>query len=318
MKKIAILTSGGDSQGMNAYISKLVLLLKKNKQNIIGIMRGFQGLIDEDFIDLDSSMVENISFLGGSVLKTARCLEFYKPEGVEKAYKILKKHKIDILIVVGGNGSFKGAIDLMKLGMKIICIPGTIDNDLYFSDISLGFDTAVNNAVECIEKIKQTMLSNNRGVIIEVMGRNCGNIALSTAISVNANALIINEDENSKKTYEKNTLNAIKNSIKSPVIILQENICDGEEMAKNLQEKTKKQFKFERLGYVQRGGEPTVKDKIFANLLAIQTVNSIMAGETNIAIGMKKENIFTTSLEKVLSAKSNFNTNLYNLFLSNL
>lgn len=318
MKKIAILTSGGDSQGMNAYISKLVLLLKKNKQNIIGIMRGFQGLIDEDFIDLDSSMVENISFLGGSVLKTARCLEFYKPEGVEKAYKILKKHKIDILIVVGGNGSFKGAIDLMKLGMKIICIPGTIDNDLYFSDISLGFDTAVNNAVECIEKIKQTMLSNNRGVIIEVMGRNCGNIALSTAISVNANALIINEDENSKKTYEKNTLNAIKNGIKSPVIILQENICDGEEMAKNLQEKTKKQFKFERLGYVQRGGEPTVKDKIFANLLAIQTVNSIMAGETNIAIGMKKENIFTTSLEKVLSAKSNFNTNLYNLFLSNL
>lgn len=318
MKKIAILTSGGDSQGMNAYISKLVLLLKKNKQNIIGIMRGFQGLIDEDFIDLDSSMVENISFLGGSVLKTARCLEFYKPEGVEKAYKILKKHKIDILIVVGGNGSFKGAIDLMKLGMKIICIPGTIDNDLYFSDISLGFDTAVNNAVECIEKIKQTMLSNNRGVIIEVMGRNCGNIALSTAISVNANALIINEDENSKKTYEKNTLNAIRNGIKSPVIILQENICDGEEMAKNLQEKTKKQFKFERLGYVQRGGEPTVKDKIFANLLAIQTVNSIMAGETNIAIGMKKENIFTTSLEKVLSAKSNFNTNLYNLFLSNL
>lgn len=318
MKKIAILTSGGDSQGMNAYISKLVLLLKENKQNIIGIMRGFQGLIDEDFIDLDSSMVENISFLGGSVLKTARCLEFYKPEGVEKAYKILKKHKIDILIVVGGNGSFKGAIDLMKLGMKIICIPGTIDNDLYFSDISLGFDTAVNNAVECIEKIKQTMLSNNRGVIIEVMGRNCGNIALSTAISVNANALIINEDENSKKTYEKNTLNAIKNGIKSPVIILQENICDGEEMAKNLQEKTKKQFKFERLGYVQRGGEPTVKDKIFANLLAIQTVNSIMAGETNIAIGMKKENIFTTSLEKVLSAKSNFNTNLYNLFLSNL
>lgn len=318
MKKIAILTSGGDSQGMNAYISKLVLLLKENKQNIIGIMRGFQGLIDEDFIDLDSSMVENISFLGGSVLKTARCLEFYKPEGVEKAYKILKKHKIDILIVVGGNGSFKGAIDLMKLGMKIICIPGTIDNDLYFSDISLGFDTAVNNAVECIEKIKQTMLSNNRGVIIEVMGRNCGNIALSTAISVNANALIINEDENSKKTYEKNTLNAIKNGIKSPVIILQENICDGEEIAKNLQEKTKKQFKFERLGYVQRGGEPTVKDKIFANLLAIQTVNSIMAGETNIAIGMKKENIFTTSLEKVLSAKSNFNTNLYNLFLSNL
>lgn len=318
MKNIAILTSGGDSQGMNAYISKFVMLLNKHKKNVYGIMRGFQGLIDEDFVLLSSQMVENISFLGGSYLKTARCIEFYEEAGVEKAYKILKKYKIDLLVVVGGNGSFKGAINLSKKGMKVICIPGTIDNDLYFSNISLGFDTAVHNAVDSIEKIKQTMLSNNRGVVIEVMGRNCGNIALSTAISVNANALVVGEDKNSLNCVEKNVLYAIKNGTKSPVVILQENICDGLELASILQKRTNKQFKFERLGYVQRGGEPTVKDKIFANLLAIQTVNSILNNEFNIAIGMKKENIFTTSLDKVFCAKSNFNKNLYELYLSNL
>lgn len=318
MKTVAILTSGGDSQGMNAYIHKLTNLLIKNKYKVVGIKRGYQGLLDEDFITLNELMVENISYLGGSVLKTARCKEFYTEMGVEKASKILKKHKIDILVVLGGNGSYQGAINLSNKDIKVICVPGTIDNDLYYSDISLGFDTCVNNAVETIEKIKQTMLSNNRGVIVEVMGRNCGNIALSTAISVNANALIINEDNTSIENCEKFVKNAIKRGVLSPTIILQENILDGEQLAKDFEKKFKKQFKYEKIGYVQRGGSPTVKDKIFANLLAIQTMNSILNNELNIAIGMKKENIFTIKLSSVLNAKSNFNKNLYNLFLSNL
>jgi len=219
---------------------------------------------------------------------------------------------------LGGNGSFKGAINLSGLGQHVICIPGTIDNDLFYSDISLGFDTCVNNAVETIEKIKQTMLSNNRGVIVEVMGRNCGNIALSTAISVNANALIIEEDKDSIKNSEKYIKNAIKNGVKSPVVILQENLTDGQNLATQFEQKFNKQFKFEKIGYVQRGGSPTVKDKIYANLLAIQTINSIKNNEFNIAIGMHKENIFTTPLQKTLNAKSNFNKNLYELYLSNL
>lgn len=318
MKNIAILTSGGDSQGMNAYIHKLTKLLQKNKFKVFGIKRGFQGLLDEDFVVLTKDFVENISFLGGSVLKTARCAEFYSNEGVLKGYKILKKHKIDILVVLGGNGSYKGAINLSNLGQKIICVPGTIDNDLYYSDISLGFDTAVNNAVEAIEKIKQTMLSNNRGLVVEVMGRDCGNIALNTAISVNANGLVIDEDKNSKENVEKMVKNAIKSGVESPLIVVQENILDGEALAKNLEKKFNKQFKFEKIGYVQRGGSPTVKDKIFANLLAIQTTNSILKGEVNVAIGMNKENIFTKDLKTVLKAKSNFNKNLYGLYLSNL
>lgn len=318
MKRVAILTSGGDSQGMNAYIYKLTNLLIKNKYKVYGIMRGYQGLLDEDFIELDTRFVESIAFLGGSILKTARCTEFYEDSGVERGYRILKKHKIDILVVIGGNGSYKGAINLCSKGINVICIPGTIDNDLFYSDISLGFDTCVNNAVDAIEKIKQTMLSNNRGVIVEVMGRNCGNVALSTALSINANALIIAEDKESVKNCENYIKTAIKNGIESPVVVLQENILDGNELAKTFENKFKKQFKFEKIGYVQRGGSPTIKDKIFANLLAIQTMNSILNNELNIAIGMQKENIFTMPLDKVLSTKSNFNKNLYELYLSNL
>lgn len=318
MKNVAILTSGGDSQGMNAYIYKLTSLLIKNKFNIYAINRGFQGLLDEDIQKISNKEVQNISFLGGSVLKTARCTEFYEDKGVIKGYKILKNHKIDVLVVLGGNGSFNGTLNLMEKGMNVICIPGTIDNDLFYSDISLGFDTAVNNAVEAIEKIKQTMLSNNRGVIIEVMGRNCGNIALNTALSVNANALIINEDKKSFKNAEIFVRNAIENGVDSPVVILQENILDGQKLADKFQKKFKKQFKFQNIGYVQRGGEPTVKDKIFANLLAIQTMNSILKQEFNIAIGMQKENIFTIPLKEALNKESNFNKNLYDLYLSNL
>lgn len=318
MKKVAILTSGGDSQGMNAYVHKLVNLLIKNNYCPVAIYRGFQGLIDQDIHKLNSKEVDNISFLGGSVLKTARCKEFYGDIGVQKGYDILKKHKIDILVVLGGNGSYMGAMDLMNKGMKVICIPGTIDNDLYYSDISLGFDSAVNNAVSAIEKIKQTMRANNRGVIVEVMGRNCGNIALNTAISVNANALIISEDKKSIKNCDKFIQNALDSGVESPVVVVQENLIDGQKLAEKYEKKFKKQFKFERIGYVQRGGEPTVKDKIFANLLAIQTMNSILAEEFNIAIGMEKENIFTYPLKDILQAESNFNYNLYNLFLSNL
>lgn len=318
MKKVAILTSGGDSQGMNAYIYKLTTLLLKNKYKVFGIKRGFQGLLDDDFVELDNEYVENIAFLGGSVLKTSRCKEFYEDSGVEKGYKILKKHKIECLVVLGGNGSYKGAINLSKKGMNVICIPGTIDNDLFYSNISLGFDTCVNNAVETIEKIKQTMQSNNRGLIVEVMGRNCGNIALSTAISVNANALIIDEDKQSVDNCKNYVKMAIKNGVESPVIVLQENILDGETLRKDFEKTFNKQFKFEKIGYVQRGGSPTVKDKIFANLLAIQTFNAIKENKFNLAIGMEKENIYMITLDKVLNAKSNFNKNLYELYLSNL
>lgn len=318
MEKIAILTSGGDSQGMNAYLFKITNILLENNFEPIGIFNGYNGIFEENFISLTKKMVENISFLGGSFLKTARSEKFATIEGVKIASEILTKHNIKTVIINGGNGSFKGAMELSKHNINVICVPGTIDNDLFYSDISLGFDTAVNNAVEVIDKIKQTMQANNRGLIVEVMGRHCGNIALNCAVSVNANALIINEDENSKNNIVERISKAIKNGNESPVIVLQENILDGNKLADELSQKFNKVFKFEKIGYVQRGGSPTIKDRIFASLLAFKTLELLKSKTYNQAIGMNKENVFNMPLEKALNINNNFNSNLYELYLSSL
>lgn len=318
MEKIAILTSGGDSQGMNAYLYKITNLLLENNFELVGIFNGYNGIFNQEFVNLTKEMVENIPFLGGSFLKTARSERFSTKKGVEVASVILKKHNIKTVIINGGNGSFKGALELSKHDINVICVPGTIDNDLFYSDISLGFDTAVNNAVEVIDKIKQTMQTNNRGLIVEVMGRHCGNIALNVAVSVNANALIINEDKESKETILKRVEKTIKNKNESQVIVLQENILDGNKLAIELSQKFNKVFKFEKIGYVQRGGAPTIKDRIFANLLAFKTLELLKSKTYNQAIGMNKENVFNMPLEKALNINNNFNSNLYELYLSSL
>lgn len=318
MEKIAILTSGGDSQGMNAYLYKITNLLIENNFEPVGIFNGYNGIFEENFVTLTKNMVENISFLGGSFLKTARSERFATTNGVKEASEILLKHNIKTIIINGGNGSFKGALELSKHNINVICIPGTIDNDLFYSDISLGFDTAVNNAVEVIDKIKQTMQTNNRGIIAEVMGRHCGNIALNVAVSVNADALIINEDEKSPNIILKRVEKAIKNGSDSPVIVLQENILDGNNLATELSQKFNKTFKFEKIGYVQRGGSPTIKDRIFANLLAFKTLELLKTKTYNQAIGMNKENVFNMPLDKALNVNNNFNSNLYELYLSSL
>lgn len=318
MEKIAILTSGGDSQGMNAYLYKITNLLIENNFEPIGIFNGYNGIFEENFVNLTKNIVENISFLGGSFLKTARSERFATEEGVKKASEILKSHDIKNIIINGGNGSFKGANELSKHNINVICIPGTIDNDLFYSDISLGFDTAVNNAVEVIDKVKQTMQTNNRGLIAEVMGRHCGNIALNVAVSVNANSLILNEDEDSKKNVFSRVEKAIKNGCESPVIVLQENILDGNNLAIELSKKFNKTFKFEVIGYVQRGGSPTIKDRIFANLLAFKTLELLKTKTYNQAIGMNKENVFNMPLDKALNVNNNFNSDLYELYLSSL
>lgn len=318
MEKIAILTSGGDSQGMNAYLYKITNLLLENNFEPIGIFNGYNGIFEENFVNLTKNMVENISFLGGSFLKTARSERFATEEGVKKASEILKSHDIKTIIINGGNGSFKGANELSKHNINVICIPGTVDNDLFYSDISLGFDTAVNNAVEVIDKVKQTMQTNNRGLIAEVMGRHCGNIALNVAVSVNADALIINEDKESVNTILNRIEKAINNGKESPVIVLQENILDGNSLAIELSKKFNKTFKFQVIGYVQRGGSPTIKDRIFANLLAFKTLELLKTKTYNQAIGMNKENVFNMQLDKALNVNNNFNSNLYELYLSSL
>ena len=193
IKNIAILTSGGDCQGMNTAINIIVRVAIERNYNVFGIMRGFRGLFENDFIVLDNKKVANISSLGGTILKTSRFVEFKQDSIVKKCAVILKKNKIDVLIVIGGDGSYKGALALAKEGVKVICIPGTIDNDLRYTNRCLGFDTAVNNACQYIENVKQTMDSMSRGVVFEVMGRECGDIALYSAISTACDCLAVPE-----------------------------------------------------------------------------------------------------------------------------
>ncbi|MGD9901550.1 MAG: ATP-dependent 6-phosphofructokinase [Spirochaetales bacterium] len=314
MKKIAVLTSGGDAPGMNACLANLFELCKRFNYRLICFRQGYIGLIDNDFVILKEHDIENIYSLGGSIIKTGRSKEFLTKEGQLKAIETLKINDIDTLIVIGGNGSYRGAQDLEKLGVKVIAIPGTIDNDLNYSTRSLGFDTAVNNSVSAIDKIKDTMSANNRGVVIEVMGRNSGDIALYSAVASNANAIVVKEVPESKNEIIGSVERAIKRGVTSPTVVVAENILDSAKLAETLEAKTGITFKTTVLGYIQRGGNPTVFDRNFAMQLAVKSIELIEVGKHNIAIGMKNGKIHCENLDKVLTEKTNFNFELYDLF----
>ena len=272
MKKIAVLTSGGDAPGMNACLANLFILSNRKGFELIGIKEGFIGLVNNDFVTLTKEHITNIYSLGGSILKTGRSEEFLLESGRQKALNNLKNNDIDTLIVIGGNGSYRGAQKLAELGVKIIALPGTIDNDLNYTEKSLGFDTAVNNSVTAIDKIRDTMLSNNRGVVIEVMGRRSGDIALFAATASNADAVVVKEVSKTKNQVLEKVQLAIKRGVDNPTVIVSENILNVKKLAKDLEAKTGKPFKTTILGYIQRGGNPTVFDRNYAMELAVKTI----------------------------------------------
>jgi 6-phosphofructokinase 1 len=314
MKRIAVLTSGGDSPGMNACLANLYTLSKRKDFELIGFKEGYIGLVNNDFIVLKHDHIKNIYNLGGSILKTGRSEEFLLESGRKKAINNLKANNIDTLVVIGGNGSYKGAQELSEMGVKIIALPGTIDNDLNYSEKSLGFDTAVNNSVTAIDKIKDTMLSNNRGVVIEVMGRRSGDIALFAATASNADAIVVKEVEKTKNQVLEKVKLAIKRGVDNPTVIVSENILDVEELAKELEAATKKEFKTTVLGYIQRGGNPTVFDRNYAMELAVKTIELIEDKKYNRAVGVNEGKIYDVDLASVLTKDTNFNYQLYSLF----
>lgn len=316
MKRIAVLTSGGDSPGMNACIANLYAMAVKKNIKLVAFNRGYEGLMKNDVEVITEEEIKNIISLGGSVIKTARSLNFLTKEGQKKAVENLKFSNIEVLIIIGGNGSFRGAQDLAKLGVKVIAIPGTIDNDLNFSERSLGFDTAVNNSVSCIDKVKQTMLANERGSIIEVMGRRSGDIALYSAVAGNANAVVVREVEETKDLVVSQVKKAIKRGVENPTIIVAEGILDIKELSNKLEKETNKTFKTEVMGYLQRGGSPTVYDRKFAMELAVKSIELIEKNEFNKAIGIKNGKIYCVDIEGVITEKTNFNFELYELFFN--
>lgn len=301
-KKILVLTSGGDSSGMNAYIKAMAKLCKKNNIELVGSMYGFLGLIKNDFVKLDYNQMRQVQNMGGSILKSSRCKEFQTEDGFKKAVENLNKAKFDCVVVVGGNGSLRGAYDLMNVGVNVIGVPATIDNDLAYTDLSLGYDTACQNAVCDIVKIKQSMSAFDRGFIAEVMGRNCSDIALKTAIISNADMCITEKvefDEILKKVEVKT-----EKGVKSPLIIVQENLFDIDALARYLEHQTQREYRSVKLGYIQRGGEPSNVDKMYAIELAVLTIETLLNKVYGIALGKRDGQMIAENLANVLKQKT--------------
>ncbi len=283
MKKIAVLTSGGDSSGMNACIKYLFDECKKNKLNLVGVLHGYNGLMKGEFVALTKAKVDKYFNQGGSFIKTSRSELFKTDEGKALALEQLKKNKIDYLIVIGGNGSLCGAKSLSKFYPNIIFLPGTIDIDIYYTDNTIGFDTAVNNATKAVDIMMDSMKSNDRGFVVEVMGRKCPDIAIQVGKNTNADLVVadpISFDEILKKLQSKKLGDA-------PLIVVRENLFDVNSLTEFLTNKLNKTFKSTILGYLQRGGSPTKQEKLLTQKLSKMAIKQIVLDKKTMAIGTK-------------------------------
>ena len=313
MKRIGVLCSGGDCQGMNACIKAIVDACDSNGITVIGINRGYQGLIENDVRELKKLDVANIETIAGAIIKTSRSAEFMTEKGFNQAVANLRENKIEGLIVIGGNGSFRGARDLVHAGVHVIGIPGTIDNDLFYTERSLGFDTAVQQAVNVVTDIKQTMYANDRAVVFKCMGRHCGDIALHTAVAVEADALAVNEIEYSIPQIVEDVKNSMKHGVTSPVVVMSEGSkIDMEELVYELQSQVHLTTRGVEIGYLQRGGAPTYYDRMLGVRWGVLAVDLLMADMTNLALGVKSDKIFTCPLIEVEHVLQEFRIDMVN------
>lgn len=286
IRTIGVLTSGGDAPGMNAAIRAVVRTALGKGLKVRGIRKGYQGLLNEEIIDLSARDVSDTIQRGGTILQTARCDEMRTEEGQRKAAAICKKYGIDGLVVIGGDGSFKGAQALAYYGINTIGVPGTIDLDIGCTEYTIGFDTAINTAMEAIDKIRDTSTSHERCAIIEVMGRGAGYIALWCGVANGAEAILIPE---MKDYSEEKIINDIreqrKRGKKNYIIINAEGIGDSINMAKRIEEATGVETRATILGYMQRGGNPTCKDRMYASIMGAMAVDLLAEGKTNRVVG---------------------------------
>jgi 6-phosphofructokinase 1 len=308
IKNIAVLTSGGDAPGMNACIRAVVRTGIYNGIKMFGVMQGYQGLINNAIFSMDARSVSNTIHLGGTILKTARCLDFKTEEGQKTAYENLKAHDIDGLVVIGGDGTFTGARRFSQnYGVRVMGVPGTIDNDLYGSDFTLGYDTAINTVVEAIDKIRDTADSHDRLFFIEVMGRDSGCIALRSGISSGAEAILLPEKETSlDELIIQLEAGASTKKSSSIVIVSEGNKFGG---AYDIAKKVKERFnhydtKVTILGHLQRGGSPSSFDRILGSRLGFAAVNELLKGNTEAMVGLRGNDIQVTTLDEALSKHS--------------
>ncbi len=304
ISKVGVFTSGGDAPGMNAAIRASVRAATFYNKEVYGIMRGYEGMIDNEIVKLGARSVGNILQRGGTILKTARSEMFRTKEGREKAYQNLKKHGIDALVAIGGDGTFTGLHKLVEeYNVPCICIPGTIDNDLAGTDYTIGFDTATNTAVEAIDRIRDTALSHNRLFFIEVMGRNSGYIAINSAIAGGAVAVIIPEEKTSFDELFALLEEGGKTNRKSSLVVVAEGskIGGANELAKKVAERSNYfDIKVTILGHLQRGGAPTYFDRVLASKMGIAAVEGLDAGQTDAMVGVRDNKIVYNKFHDVI------------------
>ena len=314
VRTIGVLTSGGDAPGMNAAIRAVVRVALSKGLKVRGIRRGFHGLLREEIIDLSARDVSDTIQRGGTILQTARCQEMRTEEGQQKAAAICKKYGIDGLIVIGGDGSFAGAQKLANLGVRTVGIPGTIDLDIACTDYTIGFDTAVNTAMEAIDKIRDTSTSHERCSIIEVMGRDAGYLALWCGIANGAERILMPEehDYNEEELIKDILLNK-KRGKKNYIIINAEGIGDSLNMAKRIEEATGIETRASIIGHMQREGSPTCKDRVYASTMGAMAVELLCDGKTNRVIGYRDGKFVDYDINEALSMKKEISAYQYEI-----
>lgn len=301
IKKIGILTSGGDSPGMNAAIRAVVRSAIYNNLEVVGIQHGYHGLLNGEIFEMDARSVGETLQKGGTILQTARCLEFKEWAGVEKGAEMAKKVGLDGLVVVGGDGSFRGARDLTRAGVPTIAIPGTIDNDIACTEYTIGFDTCLNTVKDSIDKIRDTSSSHDRCSIIEVMGRNAGYIAIYVAIACGAEVVLIPERE---YDFDRDVITPIlegkSRGKRHSIVIVAEGIGGVAELAKKIEKATGIESRSTVIGHVQRGGSPTVRDRVVASQMGAKAVDLLLEGKSNRIVCMKDSIITDVDIEEGL------------------
>ncbi|MFM9330423.1 6-phosphofructokinase [Paenibacillus mesotrionivorans] len=315
VKSIAVLTSGGDSQGMNAAVRAVVRSAIYYGLDVYAVQRGYYGLIHDDIRKMDLRSVGDIIQRGGTILQTARCKEMMTLEGQKTAADNLRKRDIDGLVVIGGDGSYQGADKLAQLGIKTMGLPGTIDNDISYTDYTIGFDTAVGIVVDAINKLRDTMSSHERASIVEVMGRHCGDIALHAGLASGAESILIPEVpfnvEDVADRMKENFVNGKRHSI----VVVAEGVGSGEEIAKSITSRVNIDARLTVLGHIQRGGTPTHKDRILASQLGDFAVRQLIAGDSGKGCGVINGQLVATDIHKVITTKKEFNMDMYELAL---
>lgn len=313
MKTIGVLTSGGDAPGMNAAIRAVVRTAIYNDMKIIGVRRGYNGLISGDLRELNIASVGDIVHRGGTILHTDRSDEFKTPEGQKKARNIIEIFGIEGMIILGGDGSFRGALDLSRMGVPTVGIPCTIDNDINCTDYTIGFDTATNTVVDAINKIRDTVTSHQRANVIEVMGRGRGDIALYTGVAGGAEHIIMPEVPFDINELCKRLIQGKDRGKRSHIIMLSESMFDVNELCQQIEEKTGIETRATVLGHIQRGGSPTVADRVLASRMGYHAVNLLKEGIGNRVVCIRDNKITDCDIEEGLAMQKEFDRDMYEM-----